>query len=63
MVDEIQRLVEINKHYYSQLKLELSIGSATSLPGEKLESVAKRADILMYERKREHYTAGSTAKL
>ncbi len=63
MVEEIQRLVEINNQYYSQLKLELSIGSATSLPGEKLESVAKRADILMYERKREHYTAGSTAKL
>ncbi|MBC2886556.1 GGDEF domain-containing protein [Ochrobactrum sp. CM-21-5] len=56
MVEDIRRLVEINNQYYSQLKLNLSIGFATSMPGEKLESVAKRADLLMYEDKRKHYT-------
>ncbi|WP_273793514.1 sensor domain-containing diguanylate cyclase [Brucella anthropi] len=59
MVEDIQRLVEINNQYYSQLKLNLSIGSATSMPGEKLETVAKRADLLMYENKRQQYTTGT----
>ncbi len=34
MVEDIQRLVDINNQYYSQLKLNLSIGTATSTPGE-----------------------------
>ncbi|MBB5702877.1 diguanylate cyclase (GGDEF)-like protein [Ochrobactrum daejeonense] len=55
-VEEIRRLVDINNQYYSQLKLNLSIGTATSLPGEKLETVAKRADLLMYEDKRQQRT-------
>lgn len=54
MVENIQRLVEINNQYYSQVKLELSMGAATSTPGEKLESTVKRADLLMYENKRQH---------
>jgi diguanylate cyclase (GGDEF)-like protein len=58
MVEEIRRLVEINNQYYSGLKLNLSIGAATGMPGEALESVARRADMLMYEDKREHYSAG-----
>jgi hypothetical protein len=28
------------------------------MPGEKLETVAKRADLLMYENKRQQYTSG-----
>ncbi len=56
IVENIRRLVEINNQYYSQLKLDLSIGAATSLPGEKLETVVKRADLLMYEDKRQQQT-------
>ncbi|GLS18559.1 diguanylate cyclase [Labrys miyagiensis] len=51
VVGDIERLVEINNQYYSTLALSLSIGVATSQDGEKLESVAKRADLLMYENK------------
>ncbi len=57
MVDNIWRLIGINNQYYSQMELKLSIGAATSVPGEKLESVARRADLLMYEDKRAHYSA------
>lgn len=59
MVEDIRRLVDINNQFYSRIPLNLSIGAATSEPGEKLESVAKRADLLMYEDKRLHYSAGA----
>jgi hypothetical protein len=39
------------------LTLSLSTGIATSGPGERLEPVAKRADLLMFEQKRA-YCAG-----
>jgi diguanylate cyclase (GGDEF)-like protein len=54
MMENIERLVEINNQYYSQMALNLSIGVATSRDEEKLESVAKRADLLMYENKHNH---------
>ncbi len=56
MMDNIQRLVEINNQYYSQLKLDISMGAATSLAGEKLEITAKRADLAMYENKRKRHS-------
>lgn len=56
MVDEIRSLIEINNQYYSNIVLKVSIGWATSAVGEKLEAVAKRADLLMYEDKHQHYT-------
>lgn len=62
MVEDIKRLVEINNQYYSQLPLDLSIGTATNQPGETLEAVAKRADLLMYEHKRQQYSANSNKK-
>ncbi|MHC1547504.1 sensor domain-containing diguanylate cyclase [Phyllobacterium sp. K27] len=56
MVEEIRSLIEINNQYYSNIVLKVSIGWATSAVGEKLEAVAKRADLLMYEDKHQHYT-------
>ncbi len=50
-VERIKQLVDINNQYYSQLKLSLSIGWATSRDHESLESVVKRADMAMYENK------------
>jgi diguanylate cyclase (GGDEF)-like protein len=55
MMENIEKLVEINNQFYSGLTLSFSMGAATSLPGERLESVVKRADHLMYEAKRAFY--------
>ena len=49
-------LVAINNEFYSDLPLSLSMGMATSEPGERLEAVVKRADLAMLEAKREHYS-------
>ncbi|NIX76482.1 sensor domain-containing diguanylate cyclase [Microvirga terricola] len=57
MMESIEQLVEINNQFYSGLALSLSMGAATSQPGERLEAVVKRADMLMYEAKRAYYAA------
>ncbi len=56
MMNVILDLVAINNEFYSDLPLSLSMGLATSQPGERLEAVVKRADLAMLEAKREHYT-------
>ncbi len=56
VVETIEKLVALNNQFYSAMPLSLSIGVATSSPGERLESVAKRADSAMYEAKREYYS-------
>ena len=48
-------LVDINNEFYTDLPLSLSMGIATSQPGERLEAVVKRADLAMLQAKREHY--------
>lgn len=55
VVAHIQNLVAINNQIYTGSRLSLSIGSATSLSGEKLEETVKRADARMYEAKRRYY--------
>ncbi len=55
MLDNIRSMIEINNQYYSGLTLSLSMGHATSAPGERLEAVVQRADALMYEDKRSYY--------
>ena len=57
MMDNINKLVEINNQFYSGLILGLSMGVATSRPGERLEPVAQRADLLMFKAKRDYYAA------
>ena len=56
MMKMIDDLVGINNEFYSDLSLSLSMGVATSEPGERLEAVVKRADMVMLAAKREHYT-------
>ena len=56
MMKVIDDLVGINNEFYTDLPLSLSMGLATSEPGERLEAVVKRADLAMLEAKREHYT-------
>lgn len=48
-------LVDINNEFYTDLPLSLSMGLATSQPGERLEAVVKRADLAMLQAKREYY--------
>jgi len=57
MVEAIHKLVELNNQFYPGLRLSLSMGAASSRPGERLESVAKRADLQMFEQKRIYYAA------
>lgn len=59
MMERIQRLVDINNQFYSGVMLSFSMGAATSRAGERLEAVANRADLLMFEHKRAYYSEGS----
>jgi len=56
IMEAIYRLVEVNNQFYPGLPLSLSMGAATGEPGERLEDVARRADFLMFEAKRAHYS-------
>lgn len=55
IMDEIQRLTAVNNQFYPGVLLSFSMGMATSAAGERLETVVRRADIAMYEAKREYY--------
>lgn len=59
MVDNLRHLEQFNNQYYGGNSVSLSVGAATSLPGESLEETAKRADSLMYADKRLHYAETS----
>lgn len=56
LIEAIGNLVELNNQYYSGAPLGMSMGLATSLIGERLESVVGRADAAMFERKRASYS-------
>ncbi len=58
-VEKLQQLVDINNQFYPGPPLSFSIGIASSQPGERLESVVRRADMQMYEAKRAFYAAQS----
>ncbi|AYG69598.1 MULTISPECIES: sensor domain-containing diguanylate cyclase [unclassified Rhizobium] len=60
MVETINELLKINNQFYSSAPLSVSIGVATSQPGETMESMIKRADLGMYEQKKAHYAAAAT---
>ena len=62
MIEAIEKLVEINNQFYPGTPLSLSMGAATSQPGERLEAVAQRADLVMFERKRAHYSQAMQAR-
>ncbi len=57
VLESIENLLEVNNQFYTGLPLSFSMGLATSEPGERLESVVKRADLRMYEAKRAYYTS------
>jgi len=55
-MEEVRRLVDLNNQFYPGMPLSLSIGMATGEFGERLEEVARRADLAMYEEKRNYYS-------
>jgi diguanylate cyclase (GGDEF)-like protein len=55
MMENIRRLVDLNNQFYGGAPLSFAMGAATRQPGERLESVAGRADALMYKEKRAHH--------
>ncbi|GEO83744.1 MULTISPECIES: sensor domain-containing diguanylate cyclase [Alphaproteobacteria] len=61
MVETIIELLKINNQFYSDAPLSIALGTATSEPGESMESMIKRADDLMYENKRAYYATTPTA--
>ena len=56
----LQKLVELNNKYYGEPELSLSLGAATSRPGQALEKVFSLADRAMYANKAEHHRRRST---
>jgi diguanylate cyclase (GGDEF)-like protein len=52
MMENIEKLIVLNNQFYSASTLSMSAGMATSVPGERLEVVVKRADLEMYRDKR-----------
>ncbi|WP_243373490.1 sensor domain-containing diguanylate cyclase [Microvirga solisilvae] len=57
VLESIENLLEVNNQFYTGLPLSFSMGLATSEPGERLEAIVRRADLLMYEAKRAYYAA------
>jgi len=63
MVETVNELLKINNQFYFNAPLSVSLGVATSEPGESMESLVKRADLTMYEQKRAHHASrGSSAR-
>jgi diguanylate cyclase (GGDEF)-like protein len=62
MVDTINELLKINNQFYSTAPLGISMGVATSEPGETMEALIKRADISMYDQKKAHYANLASAR-
>lgn len=52
VIDDIQKLVELNNQYYVAVPLSVSIGMATCRAPEGLDDMLKQADLAMYEQKR-----------
>jgi diguanylate cyclase (GGDEF)-like protein len=57
LIESLHKLVEVNNSFYPGRPLSLSVGAATAAPGERLEEVVKRADLLMFDAKRAYYSA------
>jgi diguanylate cyclase (GGDEF)-like protein len=55
MIDNIERLLEVNNQFYPGRALSVAMGAAARERGERLEEVVRRADTAMYEAKRQHY--------
>lgn len=57
MVETVGELLKINNQFYSSAPLSISLGVATSEPGESMEAMVRRADLAMYEQKRAYHVS------
>ncbi len=57
VVEQIEKVVELNNQFYPGTALSLSIGHATCPQGDRLSDTVKVADSRMYDAKRAHYEA------
>lgn len=58
MLDSIRKLVDLNNQFYTGPTLSLSMGIATCRKGSELSDALRRADMAMYDNKREFYETG-----
>ena len=54
-LQSLQELLFFDKQFYSHQPLSLSTGYATNNDGERMEDMLKRADMIMYQEKRDYY--------
>lgn len=55
VIQSLAGIIDLNNQFHAGCPLSFALGTATSLPGERLEAVARRADLAMYEAKRRYY--------
>lgn len=54
-LQSLQELLFVDNQFYSHQPLSLSTGYATNKNGERVEDMLKRADMIMYQEKRNYY--------
>ncbi|MFZ0332332.1 MAG: sensor domain-containing diguanylate cyclase [Acinetobacter bohemicus] len=58
-LQSLQELLFVDNQFYSHQPLSLSTGYATNKDGERMEDMLKRADMIMYQEKRNYYLNNS----
>lgn len=58
-LQSLQELLFVDNQFYSHQPLSLSTGYATNKDGERMEDMLKRADMIMYQEKRDYYLNNS----
>ena len=58
-LQSLQELLFVDNQFYSHQPLSLSTGYATNKDGERKEDMLKRADMIMYQEKRDYYLNNS----
>jgi diguanylate cyclase (GGDEF)-like protein len=62
VIENIEQLIALNNQFYSATTLSLSMGAATSQPGERLEAAVQRADAMMYRAKQAYYAGDASRR-
>lgn len=55
MIMTIEELLNIDNQYYSSQPISIAIGYATTSTNESIDNMLKRADLLMYQKKKNYY--------
>ena len=61
-LQSLEELLLVDNQFYSSQPILLSIGSATNQDGESMEDMLKRADMPMYQNKRNYYLTNNRRK-